>query len=323
MNSKHCPYCNCSTKTIRFGETQSGRQRYRCKACRKTWTSKSRPMRLTENIWHNFVWDNMPARALAEKYKKHPNTIRKILHNYKVKPLNLSSLSEETKSKITVIAMDATYFGKDLAIITAINAHTGDLLYFKEKDGAETNADYGLCIETILAAGIHPKACIIDGRQGVKYVLQKRGILVQLCHFHMKLMAKKYLTSHPILEPNIELKIIVDSLCNKHIQMDEKKFLGMFSGWYIRHKQWLLERTYNEETHSREYTHQDTRKAFNAIKNHLDILFTYEHYPKLNIPRTSNRIEGAFGVAKDKLRIHHGYTKELKIKIFFSLLSGE
>lgn len=320
MNSKCCPRCNCNTEVVKIGQTSAGRQRYRCKKCGKTWTGKARSKRLEELIWHDFVWNNLPARELANKYHKHPNTIRKILHNYQPKQIDLQSLNKE---EITVVAMDATYFGRHHGVIVAIDAVKGTLLYFREIFGTETNLDYERCIDTILAAGIKPKACLIDGRQGVRYILASRGILVQLCQFHLKLMVKQHLTSNPVLQPNIELKIIIDSLCNKHIEMDENKFLSMFINWHARNKDWLLERTYNEETHRREYTHQDTRRAFSAIKNHLNILFTYEHYPELNIPRTSNRIEGAFGVAKDKLRIHHGYTKRLKIKILFSLLSGE
>lgn len=323
MNSKYCPQCNCTTEAIRFGVTSSGRQRYRCKSCGSTWTNKPRSRRLEKLIWYDFVWNNIPVRALANKYHKHGNTIRCILHNYQPKPLDLQKLSDMEKENITVIAMDTTYFGRFHGVVVAVDAIRGTLLYFREIFGSETNRDYEQCIDTILAAGIRPKACIIDGRQGVRYILEKRDILVQLCQFHMKLMAKKYLTNNPILEPNIELKIIVDSLCHKHISMNEKKFYSMFINWHARHKSWLPERTYNEETHRREYSHQDTRSAFIAIKNHLDILFTYEHYPELNIPRTSNRIEGAFGTAKNKLRIHHGYTKQLKNKIFFSLLSGE
>lgn len=323
MNSRYCPHCNSSTKVTRFGTTSSGRQRYRCRSCNKTWTNAPRKARLSENIWHDFVWNNLPARALAAKYQKHPNTIRSILYDYSPKPLNLAGLPQEEKDKIKVIAMDATYFGRSHGVIVALDANNGTLLYFREIFGSETNKDYERCIETILAAGIRPKACIIDGRQGVRWILESRGILVQLCQFHLKLMVKRYLTNNPILMPNIELKIIVDGLCSSHVRVDENLFRSQMVGWYMRYKNWLLERNYNEETHRREYSHQDTRRAFMAIKNHMDILFTYERYPELNIPRTSNRIEGAFGVAKDKLRIHHGYTKKLKIKILFSLLSGE
>ena len=96
--------------------------------------------RLSENIWHDFVWNNLPVRELANKYEEHPNTIRKSLHNYKPRPINLRDLSQEEKDKIKVIAMDATF------------------------------------------------------------------------------------------------KIVVDSLCHKHISMNEEKFYNMFINWYARHK---------------------------------------------------------------------------------------
>ena len=318
MNSRHCPYCHCNTKVIRYGITSSGRQRYYCGYCYKTWTNKPRNKRLEKLIWHDYVWNNLPVRELSRKYEKSGNTIRHILHDYQPPPIHLS---DEEKSKTTVIAMDTTYFGRTHGVVTVINAHSGELLYFGEISGTETNIDYKEAIDAIIKDGIKPKACLIDGRQGVSFLLQDRGILVQLCHFHVHLMVKKHLTNNPILEPNIELKLIVELLNKKGIT--ETKFASMFFNWYRRHKTWLLERTYNEETHKREYTHQDTRRAFNAVRSHYDIMFTYEHYPELKIPRTSNMIEGKFGVAKNKLRIHHGYNKRLKIKIFFSLLSGK
>lgn len=321
MNSKYCPHCNCSTKTIKFGTTSAGKQRYKCQVCHKTWANKPRPSRLEANIWHDLVWDNLPVRALAVKYHKHPNTIRGIIHHYQPQPIDLALWPRDMKASVTVIAMDATYFGRKHGVIVAINAHNGDLLYFHEINGSETNKDYELCINTILGAGIKSKACIIDGRKGVRHLLEQKGIVVQLCQFHLKLMVKQHLTSNPILEPNKELKILVDGICSK--TWNEQIFLSQAVNWFRRNKSWLNEKTFNPETRTVEYTHQDTRRAWNAIKNHLDIIYTYEHYPELNIPNTSNRIEGMFGVAKDKLRIHHGYTKQLKIKILFSLLSGE
>ena len=322
MNSKRCPHCHCNTKVIKKGLTKANRQRYLCKNCHKTWVNKSRKQRLIEKIWDDFVWNNLPVRELAKQYHLHENTIRKILHDYQPTPLNIASLSPEEKANIAVIEMDTTYFGRGSGAVVAINAHNGDLLYFKEIFGTETNNDYELCIKTILDADIKPQACVIDGRQGVRYMLEEKGMVVQLCQFHLKLMVKRYLTNNPVLEPNIELKLIVDSICNKHVSMDEQKFLHQIVNWHGRYRAWLNEKTIDPLTGNKEWTHQDTRKAFNVLKNHLDIIYTYEHYPELNIPRTSNRIEGKFGVAKDKLRNHHGYSKELKFKIFFSLLSG-
>lgn len=323
MSNKHCPHCNCSTKAIKFGTTSAGRQRYRCKKCNRTWTSKSRPGRLEDKIWHDFVWNNMPVRALAEKYKKHQNTIRSIINYYQPKPIALDQLSQTEKDDIKVIILDTTYFGRKTGVICIIDAYTGKLLFFKFISGTETNMDYYNAVKTLFAANIRPKACVIDGRSGLATILEEElGMLVQMCHFHMWQIVRRYLTNNPVLIPNIELKQIMDWFINKHTQVTYKTFSNLIISWRVRNLLWLKEKHRNE--HGKlEWSHAETRKAYNSLVRHSKWLFTYEKHPELNIPKTSNKIEGKFGNAKDKLRVHHGYTDTLKTKILFSLLSGE
>lgn len=321
MNSKHCPHCNFSTEVIRHGQTSSGRSRYRCKTCHKTWTNKARPDKLAAIIWHDFVWNNQPVRALADKYHKHPNNIRSIIHGYIPPPIDLSALSLAEKRTIQVITMDTTYFGRGHGVVVVINAHTGTLLYFREIHHTETNNDYFLAIRALLDAGIRPKACVLDGRRGVAELLEEYGILVQMCHYHLWQIVRKYLTNNPVLRPNIELKLIIDNFLNKHTETSSLILAKQVRSWRDRNWRWLNEKHRNERGRL-EWSHSETRRAYNAIIRHAKWLFTYEKHPELNIPKTSNIIEGKFGNAKDKLRLHHGYTDKLKIKIFFSLLSG-
>ncbi|MBQ3476098.1 hypothetical protein IJH26_01130 [Candidatus Saccharibacteria bacterium] len=171
-------------------------------------------------------------------------------------------------------------------------------------------------------AGICPKACLLDGRKGVADLLNEEGVLVQMCHFHMWQIVRRYLTNNPVLGPNIELKQIMDNFLNRHFYVDRHTFAAQVLGWKQRNLLWLNEK-HRGENGRLEWSHAETRRAYNAIISHAKWLFTYEKYPELNIPRTSNIIEGKFGNAKDKLRLHHGYTHKFKIKIFFSLLSGE
>ena len=300
---------------------QSNKQKYYCKTCHKTWVNKNRPSLLQNKIWNDFVWNNMPVRVLSEKYHKHPNTIRNILRDYKPQPLNIASMNQEERAKIKVIVLDTTYFGKIMGVVTILDAHTGNLLYFMEIHHSETNNDYYMAIHALMDVEIRPKACVLDGRKGLAILLEEEGIHVQMCHFHMWQIVRRYLTNSPVLEPNIELKLIMDSFLSKHTYTDKKLFSAQIIGWKQRNLNWLNEKHRNE--HGKlEWTHADTRKAYNAIISHAKWLFTYEKYPDLNIPKTSNIIEGKFGNAKDKLKLHHGYTDKLKIKIFFSLLSG-
>lgn len=321
-NMKHCPHCDCSTRVAKIGVTSANRQRYRCLRCHRTWTSKPRPSKFADKIWHDFVWNNQTVAMLAKAYRKHPNTIRSILRRYQPQPINLASLAEDIRDAVRVIILDTTYFERQHGVVTIIDAHTNKLLYFHEIYHAETIQDYLDGYQTLLDAGIKPLVCVVDGRRGLIEAMEYRGLKVQVCLFHILLAVRRYLTNNPVLEPNKELKILAETLCSAHIRLDRFHFASLLHGFFVRNEKWLKERTKLENGHW-EYTHQDTRRAYQAIQKHFPWLFTYEKYPELQIPRTSNMIEGKFGNAKDKLKLHHGYTNELKIKILFSLLSGE
>lgn len=321
MNRRHCPHCNCSTN-IRYGTTSKGKERYLCKNCGKTWTHKSRH-RLDAEIFHTFVWEQASIKVLATRYNLSPNKIRSIIHNYQPPEMDISQLSPEVKANIKVIMMDATYLhSHSHCVIVAIDAHNGRLLYLKEVDRPETVGDYYTAINALQKAGIYPKACVIDGRNGVKKMLAEEGIYTQYCLFHVYLLMKKYLTSKPVLEPNIQLKWIIEMLCAG--RYNAESFQATYFSWRAHHTAWLNERTpSNDRKCGYEFTHAETRRLVRFIDSNYLWFFTYERHPELNIPKTSSRLEGKFGVAKTKLHVHRGYKNELRIKILFNLLSGD
>jgi hypothetical protein len=47
----------------------------------------------------------------------------------------------------------------------------------------------------------------------------------------------------------------------------------------------------------------------------LFYLFTYQQYPGLNIPNTTNSLDGCFTYMKELVRVHGGANKTLKRKI--------
>ena len=317
MNSKRCPRCNCTKNVIKFG-MQSKKQRYYCKKCKKAFQSKIRPSRLQKLIWDDLVFNKMTFELLSEKYRKSKNTISKIVNSVEIDTkIDLFQLTVEEKASIEVIIMDATYFKKNDGNIAIVDAKDGRLLYFEALGKTESNIAYERAIDTLIAANIHPKACVIDGRKGVREMLEERGILVQYCLFHVLLMRNQCLTRKPDLKPNIELREIVGYLCHKGGDADKTTFYAMIGGWELRYGAWLTEKDDNGN-----YSHEKTRRLFFSIKRNMHWYFTYQEYPELHIPKTSNRIEGKFGNAKTELKIHRGYSKQLRTKILFSALSG-
>ncbi|MDR1866018.1 MAG: transposase, partial [Bacteroidales bacterium] len=60
--------------------------------------------------------------------------------------------------------------------------------------------------------------------------------------------------------------------------------------------------------------HKRLRSAVLSLKKHLPYLFTFEDYSRLNIPNTTNALDGHFADLKNKLRNHNGLSKERKMK---------
>lgn len=75
MNSKHCPHCHFTT-VVKKGTTGSSRQRFKCKNCNKSWTSKPHPQVLVKKIWHDLVFHNLNMKELSSKYGICERTIR-------------------------------------------------------------------------------------------------------------------------------------------------------------------------------------------------------------------------------------------------------
>jgi hypothetical protein len=167
---------------------------------------------------------------------------------------------------------------------------------------------------TLEKQGIIIKAIVLDGRPGVRKVFS--DIPIQMCHFHQKQIIRRYLTSNPILQPSIELKAIADTLTST----TKDQFTKDIFDWYDRWESFLKERTTDPITGRWHYTHKRTRSAFRSLKNNLPYLFTYKEYPELNIPNTTNSLDGSFSYLKQKVNIHRGITNELKERIIKYIL---
>ena len=71
---------------------------------------------------------------------------------------------------------------------------------------------------------------------------------------------------------------------------------------------------------SRHYTHERLRSGARSLRTNLPFLFTYERYPELNIPNTTNSLDGCFAYLKELVRVHRGSKRDLKDKIIEDIL---
>lgn len=316
--SKYCPHCHCSM-VIRFG-VQNGRQRYRCKQCKKVWQNRPQSQRLEAVLQNDYFVGDLKISQLCKKYQLGDDKVREILYKYKSLPIIPSCRSHN------VFCMDSTYFGRrginEWGLLIIIDAHTGECLYAEEISGHETYAHYIAALGFLRNNyGIIPKACVIDGVTGLAEVLARQGILVQYCQFHQIKTVIGYLTRSPILEPNRELKQIAKALT----KVKRDTFKVMFNSWFYRYRIWLKERSRNPDTGKLEFTHKKTRSAVHSLQRNFPYLYTFEQHPELQIPNTNNMLEGINSAIKHKLNHHRGANKALKtqlIRVFLSRRTG-
>ncbi|QQS19468.1 hypothetical protein IPL85_04265 [Candidatus Saccharibacteria bacterium] len=222
--------------------------------------------------------------------------------------------------------MDVTYFGS-WGILVVIdpyaNTSLGEnvVLYYAEVEGTEKTRDYVIATDTVEAMGYSIIAATIDGRRGVRNMLESKGIPVQHCQFHQLMTITQCLTKRPRLTQNIELRAIALTLS----RTGEMAFEEALAGWYSKHGEWLKER----DAVTGKFSHERTRRAYFSLIRNLPYLFTFRHdylqeYTQQTgkqIANTTSPLDGRFGVWKDRLIPHRGCSKRRTFILLCSFFS--
>ena len=217
-----------------------------------------------------------------------------------------------TPQPVVVIA-DVTFFKRSFGILVIRAPHLKKNLYVQEVQSESINT-YRQGRRELESMGYTINAIVLDGRPGVRQLFA--DIPAQMCHFHQKQIITRYLTNNPKLEAGIELKKINTTLC----ETNESDFTSVLDVWYDRWSSFLKERTVDPATGRWHYTHKRLRSAYRSLKLNLPFLFTYQKYPELNIPNTTNSLDGCFAYLKELVRVHRGSSKSLRHKIIEEIL---
>jgi len=205
------------------------------------------------------------------------------------------------------LLMDTTYFGRTFGVMVFKDSLSGQVL-FKQYVKHETNKLYLQGIEEIARRGIKIQAIICDGRKGLLTLFGK-DIPVQMCNFHQVAVVRRYITKKPKMQASKELWEL--TLLLK--QTDKVSFEGGLQDWFIKWESFMNERRVDENGKKR-YVHKKLRSAYRSLKTNLPWLFTWYDKIELNIPNTTNAIDGHFADLKNKLRNHNGLSIARKKK---------
>jgi len=258
-------------------------------------------------LWQLYSNGKQTAKQLAEHFHCSRKTITRHLNK-------ATTRADFAVPPATNLIMDTTYFGRRFGVMVLFDGISQQVLSVDEVK-YETNLLYVDAVQKIKEKGITIQSITCDGRKGLMQMFP--GIPVQLCQFHQVKTVNRYLTRKPKTAAAQELREVVLVLKSSN----RLQFEDALVGWFEKHKSFLNERSVHAETGKSHYTHKKLRSAYNSLKRNMDYLFTFEQFPELGIPKTTNLLEGCFGDMKQKLRCHQGMNKENKIRFIKDYLS--
>jgi len=216
----------------------------------------------------------------------------------------------------SVFIVDTTFFGRTWGVCVFRTPNIKRNVWWKNVD-KELMVHYHYGRKILEERGWIFQAVVIDGRRGMVKVFE--GIPIQVCQFHQMRTVTKYLTRKPETIEGQTLRTIMLQLTKS----TEEEFTKLLFDWKKKYQYILTDKTYVLGTKRWYYTHKKTRSAYFSMERNLPFLFTYLRYPELNIPNTTNSLDGSFTHLKDKTNIHHGLRRDRRYKMIEEILGGE
>ncbi len=274
--------------------------------CGKQFQNKRREQKLQQKIFSDHVWKRQTTKDLAESYGRSIDWIRRTLDK-----ADLKRPPQESTGKVVLI-FDATHFGNDTLLVARAP-------HLKKNVGwmwicEETKENYSLLRQDIERRGYVLQAVVLDGRTGIPRVFE--GMPIQICQFHMLQIVRRKLTLRPETEAGKELLTIGLNI----VKYDREKLERDLNIWFTKHEKFLHEKSYPLGTKRWRYTHRRVRSAYASLKKNTPFLFTYQENPELNIPNTTNSLDGYFSRVKNLLSAHRGKSRERIRKIVTEIL---
>lgn len=256
-------------------------------------------------LWEQFAHEHATIAVLAKRHHRSEKWIRLRLDEYE-------PTSPVPQPRAFVAIGDATWIHGSWMLVLR-DPDRRENVYHREV-ASEATSDYQRARAELEEQGFTFLAIVGDGRLALPWAFS--GIPFQMCHFHMEQIIIRYTTRYPKLPAAIELLEIVRTLS----RTDAQSFTDTFALWCRTWDEFLQERSVNPETGRRAYTHRRLRSARDSIRRHLPHLFTFEKYPELTIPNTTNSLDGSFKKLKMAIGIHSGLTHARKLKLITALL---
>lgn len=288
---------------------QLEKQRFKCKNCGVLFTQNDPGQRFENRfIWfRKWILERQTFKTLSRDSGLSIDTLQRIFYAYLKQFPTVNIL----KRSCVHLRVDATYFER-FCLVCYQDHDDGYTQLIRFTDG-EHYAEIKEDLDNLIHLGVQIESITTDGHKSILKAIKKSlpDVVVQRCLVHIQRMCMLWLTRYPKHAAGIELRKLVLQLLKIKTANDRLFWVSELNGWYQAHKDYLQQKTYNQNTGRYWYTHKLTRRSYFTIKRALPNMFHYLSNPK--IPATTNGIEGFFSHLKNHLDLHRGLTTQHRI----------
>lgn len=244
MAKKRCWSCS-SLEVIRWGK-QGGKQRFKCKNCGILFTQN----RTEQRIKNRFIWfkkwvlERQTYKTLCRDSGYSKDTLQRTFYTI----LEQSPILKIIKREKVNLRMDATYFAQ-FCLVAYQDDFDGYTQLIRFTDG-EHYEEIREDLNNLLRLGVKLESITTDGHKSVLKAINKSDgdIITQRCLVHIQRMCLIWLTKFPKHIAGQELRKHVLLLLKIKTQNDKIWWKNELNDWYLRHQDYINEKTINLET---------------------------------------------------------------------------
>ena len=305
---------------IRWGKTKQGKVRWRCSNCSIT-AIRKRPdqsKKRTELLFERWLLTTETLARLEKKNGYGHNTLVKSFSCFWDTPI-----IPDYQGTGQVIIVDGIRIGPTESVLIAIDEGGKPITWLSCI--RETSLSWNELFEAVKKQGVKsPVSIVSDAQKGLLLALKWAfgSIPHQRCMTHVVRLAKAWLTKNPQTLAGVELLRLVSSLYEVKTKDEAWLFKDQFSKWLEKHAEFLKEKSVSPETKRWWYTHKKLRWVKTLISRSLPDIFTFLDI--LNVPRTTNKLEGGINSPiKALIRHHRGMSTNHKRALVFRFLRAK
>jgi transposase-like protein len=304
---RFCPICS-SEKVQKWGK-QNGKQRYCCSDCFNNFSGSNKGVQQSNQfIWfRKWIMERQVYQYLSRDSGMSQRTIQRLFKGYLKK---VPKVSIRSKRHVHLL-IDGSYFSNGLCLILYYDYDIQYVQLYRESN-KEKLKEIKEDLQNLKCLGVDVYSVTCDGHSAILKAVAKvyPNAVIQRCLVHIKRQVQNYLSRKPKLELAKELLLISKQITSIR-SIDQANFwLVDLHNWHEKNKEFINEKTINENSGRWWYKHKNLHLATTHLINAIPNLFCYLNDPE--IPYTSNQVEGYFSHLKEKLTLHRGLRFESK-----------